>query len=155
MLEILQSVDAWLFYAVNHGWSNPVLDIVMPVVTNNLVWLPVFVIGIGWLLVAGKVKGRLCAFAMLICVLVSDPFNSKVLKEQIGRPRPYNTLRDVRVLVERSAGKSMPSSHATNIMGAAMILTLTYPGRWYWWYGVASLISLSRVYVGVHYPFDL
>ena len=41
-LQSMESLDVWLFYAINHGWSNPILDVVMPVVTSSKTWLPIY-----------------------------------------------------------------------------------------------------------------
>jgi undecaprenyl-diphosphatase len=37
----------------------------------------------------------------------------------------------------------------------AMLFTLFYRARWPIFFGFASLIGFSRVYVGVHYPGDV
>jgi undecaprenyl-diphosphatase len=49
----------------------------------------------------------------------------------------------------------MPSSHAANAFGQAVLFSVTYR-RWAWPLLVfAALVALSRVFVGVHYPFDI
>ncbi|NOY78914.1 MAG: phosphatase PAP2 family protein [Calditrichaeota bacterium] len=46
-------------------------------------------------------------------------------------------------------------AHATNSMAAAALFGGFYPKyRWYL-YTLAGIIAYSRVYVGVHYPFDV
>ena len=50
---------------------------------------------------------------------------------------------------------SFPSNHASNISGIAFLFSFIYPHlRRYFW-GFAILIMFSRVYIGVHYPFDV
>jgi undecaprenyl-diphosphatase len=72
------------------------------------------------------------------------------------RPRPFVTLPDVVKLIEKSAAeKSFPSGHATASFVLAFGLLL-HNRKW----GAALCVlavwvSLSRMFVGVHYPSDL
>ncbi len=49
------------------------------------------------------------------------------------------------------------SGHAANGFGIAMFLVLTYRKRWFTYFALSYvlIISYSRIYLGVHYPFDL
>jgi undecaprenyl-diphosphatase len=59
------------------------------------------------------------------------------------------------MLVDCGGGLSFPSSHAVNNLAAATVISHYFPlQRWYW-FGFASLVALSRPYVGVHYPSDI
>lgn len=150
----MEVVDIWLFYAINHGWSNPVFDTVMPFITATSTWRPIYAIAILLLLWRGKRYGRICAVTLLVSVSLTDPLSNHFLKETIQRLRPYDALGDVYQLVG-SGGGSFPSNHALNNAAAAMICTLFYPRlAWLWW-SVTILIGISRVYVGVHYPSDV
>jgi undecaprenyl-diphosphatase len=57
--------------------------------------------------------------------------------------------------VHCGAGKSFPSSHASNNFFAATALSSYFPRGKYFFYTIATLIALSRVFVGVHYPIDI
>jgi len=50
---------------------------------------------------------------------------------------------------------SFPSSHAAFAFSAAVILTSYDKKRWYLYYGIAFLVSFSRIYLGCHYVLDL
>lgn len=151
---MLEAIDIWLFYAVNHGHSNVVFDVVMPFVTKVRHWYPVYVIGLLYLLIWQGGRGRWCASAMMVAAAVGDRFGVLALKEPIGRIRPYDVLGDVNQLVG-SGGGSFPSNHALNGAAVAMILSMYYPRlAWLWW-SLALLSSYSRLYVGVHYPSDI
>jgi undecaprenyl-diphosphatase len=137
----MEAADVWLFYAINHGWSNAVLDTVMPFVTSTSTWRPIYALAILLLLWRGKRYGRICAVTLLVSVSLTDPLSNHFLKETIQRVG--------------SGGGSFPSNHALNNAAAAMICTLFYRRlAWLWW-SVTILIGVSRVYVGVHYPSDV
>ena len=77
-------------------------------------------------------------------------------KTRVKRARPYES-EGVRRLIRKPTGSSFPSGHAA--VGAAVYTVLadatrTTPGRRLLQF-VAAYVSLSRVYVGVHYPTDV
>lgn len=77
------------------------------------------------------------------------------LKLAFQRPRPYKTYPDVRTPAGEEGSFSLPSSHATLAFAGATILSEAYP-QWAWpAYGWATLVSVSRIYNGVHYPSDV
>lgn len=50
---------------------------------------------------------------------------------------------------------SFPSSHAATAFAAASVTAFFYKKRSWFFYAVAILISLSRIYLGCHYFFDV
>lgn len=80
---------------------------------------------------------------------------SEGLKLAFQRPRPYVTYNDVRTPAGKERSFSLPSTHATLAFAGASILSDAYPS-WTWpAYGWATLVAVSRVYNGVHYPSDV
>jgi len=59
------------------------------------------------------------------------------------------------LLVPKGGKWSMPSNHAANIFALAVVLSYFYDRIKIPLFILASLIALSRVYVGVHYPSDV
>ncbi len=73
-----------------------------------------------------------------------------VLKYIIARPRP-----DVLFLVQEPKTMSFPSGHATAVFMLLPMIWQTFPRfRWVWLL-FASLVAISRVYIGVHYLSDV
>ncbi len=71
------------------------------------------------------------------------------------RPRPFVAHQVVQLIVYSADKSSFPSGHAAFFFGLAAVVFL-YNKRLGWWFLTAALlISLARVYVGVHYPFDI
>jgi undecaprenyl-diphosphatase len=158
MTEILQfliSVDVQLFYFFNVTIANPVFDFLMPVITGkNYLKIPIF---IAWLLLIwkGGKPGRTAALLMIPVLTLSDQLSSSVIKPLVGRLRPCHTLENFRLLVGCGGGLSFTSSHAANFSAAGALLVYFLPKQYYIWLSMVLLIGFSRVYVGVHYPFDV
>ena len=73
----------------------------------------------------------------------------------INRARPYETLTNVHLLVDKTTDFSFPSDHAT-AAGAVAVGLLFANRRW----GIvaavlAMLMAFTRIYVGAHYPADV
>ena len=73
----------------------------------------------------------------------------------VDRSRPYETMTNVHLLVDKTKDFSFPSDHAT-VAGAVAVGLLFANRRW----GVvasvlAVLMVFTRVYVGAHYPGDV
>ncbi len=91
--------------------------------------------------------------------ILSDWLTNEI-KNFVQRVRPCNVIDEVRLLVGCTQSFSMPSSHAANafaILVPLYYLTQKLVSKWAVLYLItlALLISLSRVYVGVHYPSDI
>jgi undecaprenyl-diphosphatase len=87
-------------------------------------------------------------------ILVAESV-SGALKEWVERDRPPLSNPEPEPLVDLPATYSFPSGHATVSFACATVLALAVPRLRALFYALAVLISLSRVYVGVHYPFDV
>lgn len=157
MFEIIDVVDVPLFYLLNGRLHHPVLDAVMTAVTTQENWYPVL-LGI-WiaLLIWGGRRGRLAAVMLVVAIALSDQVTCSILKPLFGRVRPVNALpaSEVRLLVGGSKAWSFPSAHAANSMALATVLGHRFPRFWPAFAAVAMLVAYSRVYVGVHYTFDV
>lgn len=79
----------------------------------------------------------------------------QVIGGAVDRLRPYDTIANARVLVDRTTDFSFPSDHAT-MAGAVAVGLWLANRRW----GIvaaaaALLMAFTRVYVGAHYPGDV
>jgi undecaprenyl-diphosphatase len=77
-----------------------------------------------------------------------------LLKIAFDRPRPFEAV-EVDVLVGGTVGGAMPSGHAATAFAGATVLSLLLGRFAPALFGLALVILVSRVYVGVHYPLDV
>ncbi len=155
MIDFLYSVDVAIFRFINSGLANPITDKLMPFITDVTHWYLVYVML--WFIIlfkGGKYRIGL-AIGMIILVICSDQISSNLLKNLFDRPRPCKVLENVHLLVTCTDSFSFPSSHAVNNFAAAMFFTIFYRHLKWILFSVATLMALSRIFVGVHYPSDV
>ena len=155
LLEQVILLDTHLFYFLNVSVQNPILDFLMPILTNLDYWrIPILLLAIALLVFGGR-RGRIAVLLLILGITLSDQVCNSLLKPLVGRMRPCNVLENVHLLVGCSKAFSFPSSHATNIFTGMIIFSFVYPKLKVGLIIVAALVAYSRVYVGVHYPFDV
>lgn len=155
MFEFLQGIDIQLFYFINVTLANPFTDKFMPFITERDNWFIFF--GIMWLamLFNGGKRGKIAAILILITITISDQASSSLIKDIVQRIRPCNVLNGVHLLVNCTGSYSFPSSHAVNNFAGAFLLSHFFPEYRFALYGGGFIVAVSRIFVGVHYPFDM
>jgi undecaprenyl-diphosphatase len=155
MIEFLYNIDVQVFFFINKTIANPVTDYVMPFITSLNNWKIFFAIMWLYLVIAGGRKGRVVAIGLILLIAVSDQLSSHLIKNIFDRVRPCNALDDVRMLVNKTTSYSFPSSHAVNHFAGVVFLSHFYKRFSIGFYTAATLIALSRIFCGVHYPSDI
>ncbi len=77
------------------------------------------------------------------------------MKEFFERARPCNALSDVLTPLGCTGSYSFPSNHAINNFAAAAFFSKLFPKYKIILFVSASLVAISRVYLGLHYPSDI
>lgn len=155
MPDSLQALDEAIFFFVNRTLANPVLDWLMPVITTQENWYPIFLVVYVWLWWKGGPRGRVAAVLIIPVIILSDQISASLMKPYFARTRPCVALENVNMLIGLKTSFSFPSSHAANSAAATALFAIFYPRHTWPLAIIAVLISFSRVYVGVHYPFDV
>jgi undecaprenyl-diphosphatase len=155
-MNVILDIDTSLFIFLNTRLTHPVLDSLMPFITDKEHWYPVL-LGL-WLalIIWGGKRGRMAAVALVIAIALADQVSCTILKPLIGRVRPCNALaaEQCRLLVGRSSAMSFPSAHAANSFAMATVVSWRLSKFAPLFFLIAAAVAYSRVYVGVHYPFD-
>ncbi len=162
MFEQLIHFDQYLFHIINHDWANPFFDSVMPWVCTPTNWIPLSVFIIVFCLWKFKKQGIIIIVFIALSAGLSDFTCDRIIKPLVHRERPCRdpiTAKTDMIRVTCGSGYSFPSIHAADhfAMAVFMILIFCKKWRWIWLWGIlwAGVISVSRIYVGVHYPIDV
>lgn len=76
-------------------------------------------------------------------------------KHLFDRARPYVYDTEIAPLIKTPSSSSFPSGHSATAAAGALTLSVLYPPFALLLALAGFLVVLSRVYLGVHYPFDV
>lgn len=155
MIDFLYSLDVSVFYFINHSLSCGALNKFFTIITNVNNWYIAYIILLGISFVKGGRKGKIAAIGVLLLILLTDQLSARIIKEIFHRIRPCNALTNVITPLGCNGTFSFPSNHAVNNFAAAVFFYKLFPKLKWAVFISASLVALSRVYIGVHYPSDI
>lgn len=96
----------------------------------------------------------LALFSGLVAVGIAAGLTS-VLKDLFERVRPALANPGIEALVATPGSPSFPSGHAATAFAAAIAVGAFYPRLRWMLLGLAALVGISRIYLGVHYLLDV
>src|SRR5688572_2428882 len=150
-----QELDTSLFRAINIGLQHPWLDATMPFFAWNAFFVPcLIVLGIGLLWKGGR-RGRIFVLVLAVILALGDALVINTIKDVVARPRPFNDVPDLKLLVGYGRSGSMPSSHTATWFAGMLIAYAFYRRTILFMLPLALVMAFSRVYVGAHYPSDV
>lgn len=162
----IHQLDQRITLEIN-SWDSPVTDRIWQFFSDIPVWIPMYVLivaGLIWRL--GWKKGLIMTLAATATFGFLDQF-SNLVKDLVCRVRPMNDAfmleNGLNILEKVSRSFSFFSAHSANSFGLATCTLigfrldkrLKYNGYATWMYFWASMVALSRVFVGKHYLGDI
>lgn len=82
-------------------------------------------------------------------------FIAEGVKHLFDRARPYISDTEIAPLIKTPSSSSFPSGHSATAAAGALTLSFAYPVLAPVLIPAGILTALSRIYLGVHYPFDV
>lgn len=151
ILNFDSSILLWIQDSLRAGFLTPVVKVITHLGDKGALWILITLA----LLCFRKTRrlGILCGIAMAIGLVVTN----LVIKNWVARVRPYEVIPGLNCIVGLADDWSFPSGHTTNSLACGWVLFRKAPRRWQRVCALvmAMLISLSRLYVGIHYPTDV
>jgi undecaprenyl-diphosphatase len=117
--------------------------------------------GTGWLLVlllaamSDPRRGWNAARAVVPALLLATVTVEYPIKRWFRRRRPFIALVEAIIVGRKPGSYSFPSGHSAAAFAGALLLARQFPQGKRAFFGLASLVAFSRVYLGAHYPGDV
>ncbi len=149
-----------------NSWHSDFTDPVWEFFSDIPVWIPMYALIIAFIIWRlGWKKGLIVVAGALLTFGFCDQF-SNIIKDAVERLRPLNDaymLENGLHVLEKGGKYGFFSAHSANAFGLATSTyiglrldgRLKYRGYAAWMYSWATLVAVSRVFVGKHYLGDI
>lgn len=153
LIKYVDSSDRFLLNLFNHKIKCKLFDTLMPIITyiGSATFLTLMCLGA---LISNDSRihsfGVKCSVTLLMSNIVAQ-----ILKFSVNRVRPFLKIENLNIKKIGIDKYSFPSGHTTAAFSMAVMLSLTFSSFSYIFITAASLVGISRMYLGVHYPSDV
>lgn len=160
MIEIFKTLDEVLFLWLN-SFHTKWLDPIIHQLTKTITWIPLHLFLFYKIFQNNPKNSGWVFIGLALTILFADQFTSGFMKPFFERLRPCQDERWADQIHNYGGCGGLygfVSSHAANTFAVAMFLNLKMRGKLphlKWLFLWASLVSYTRIYLGVHYPLDI
>ncbi|WP_282059987.1 undecaprenyl-diphosphatase [Bacillus pumilus] len=134
--------------SIDHGYLNPIFiglaeyTVLLAALTCLFIWFQNrsrtnrgMVVSAGLTFILAELMGKIAGFFY-------------------SNQQPFAEMSHVNLLIQKEVNNSFPSDHTIFIFSVCLIFWLFHKRHVYWLI-IACAVGFSRIWVGVHYPFDV
>ncbi|MBI3344462.1 MAG: phosphatase PAP2 family protein [Gammaproteobacteria bacterium] len=150
-------MDEALLVWINQSWAHPWNDVLFSWLSDrNTFAFPLLAVMLALSIKQYGRDGVRLWLALLALVIVGDAIGN-LAKHLWAQPRPCYVIAELLRLPNGRCGSQLngiPSNHALNFFAVATFMSfMTRSRRWaLTLFSIALLVTISRVYLGKHYP---
>lgn len=101
-----------------------------------------------------KTKNRLMVIYAVIAFVIAEILG-KMIGSLYSNYQPFAKLPNVNKLIEHEIDNSFPSDHTILFFSIGFLIFLFHKKTGWLWLVLAFTVGISRIWSGVHYPFDV
>jgi undecaprenyl-diphosphatase len=158
-LNCFDAINIVTFHLIN-GMGFEAVDSIMLLISNKFVWIPLYLYILYLLYKKEKQQFAWTLLAIVLLIFFADSGSVHLFKNQFEVLRPCHTpiiMQEMRFVTDCGGQYGFISSHAANSFAIAFFVALFLRSRkvLFWLFNWAGLIAFSRIYLGVHFPYDV
>jgi undecaprenyl-diphosphatase len=158
IFNLILQADYKILYCVNQLSATQLQDQFFPWITdlNKAPYFPWVAIPLTLFFFYRKFnRAGISLFLILLLALAFGDFAGSKVKHHYDRPRPFDNAEIQITQKSPAGGYSFYSNHASNMFTFATYTASFFPVARIPLFVLASTVSYSRIYNGVHYPSDV
>ena len=153
ILQLDQNILLFIQEYIRHDWMDWFWKGITHLGDFGIFWILLTIV----LLIPKKT--RKAEVASALALIIGTLITNVAIKNVVARIRPYEVIQELELMIEKQTDFSFPSGHTCASFASAFAIYKckeVFPKKWRIAAMVlATLIALSRLYVGVHYPTDV
>lgn len=160
IISFLQNLDAtafWALYGLSH--HSALLDALGIFFAEYAAYVWAIILAVVFFWPSKEhIKNKMLVIVSVAAAVIARFGVKALMVYAYPRPRPFVSITTIQPLISTPLVEnfqSFPSGHAIFFFALAAVIYCFNKKVGWWAFGAAALISIARIYVGVHWPSDI